>query len=80
MLLPKVTKVTTGHQKLTKMDQNSKITSFFARRAIKALAEGRSPPEELEVGPCSWPYLLVIVNPTLRVDYKEVKTRKGSLS
>ena len=27
----------------------------------KASAEGRSPPQELEVGPCSGPYLLVLL-------------------
>ena len=47
-LLLKVTKVTTGHKKLPKMGQNSIISS-----------EGRSPPQELEVGPRSGPYLLV---------------------
>ena len=56
-LLLKVTKVTTGHQKMPKMGQNSIISSFFARK--KASAEGRSPPQELEVGPRSGPYLLV---------------------
>ena len=61
MLLLKVTKVTTGHQKLLKMGQNTIITSFFARRAKKASAEGRSPPQEPEVGRRSGPYLLVIV-------------------
>ena len=59
MLLLKVTKVTTGHQKLPKMGQNSIISSFFARRAKKASAEGRSPPQELEVSPRSGLYLLV---------------------
>ena len=58
-LLLKITKVTTGHQKLPKMGQNRIITSFFAQRAKKASAEGQSPPQELEVGPRSWPYLLV---------------------
>ena len=58
-LLLKVTKVTTGHQKMPKMGQNSIISSFFARRAKKASDEGRSPPQELEVGPRSGPYLLV---------------------
>ena len=43
MLLLKVTKVTTGHQKLPKVVQNSIIRSFFARRAKKVSAEGRSP-------------------------------------
>ena len=60
-LLLKVTKVTIGHQKLPKMGQNSKISTFFARRAKKASAEGRSPPQELEVGPRSGPYLLVLL-------------------
>ena len=58
-LLLKVTKVTTGHKKLPKMGQNSIISSFFARK--KALGEGRSPPQELEVGPRSGPYLLVVI-------------------
>ena len=61
MLLLKFTKVTTGHQKLSKIGQNSIITSFFARRAKIASAEGRIPPQELEEGPRSGPYLLVIV-------------------
>ena len=61
MLLLKVTKVTTGHQKLPKMGQNSIISCFFARRAKKASAEGRIPPQELEVGQHSGPYLLVII-------------------
>ena len=60
MLLLKVTKVTTGHQKLPKMGQNSIISSFFARRTKKASAEGRSPPQELEVSPRSGLYLLVL--------------------
>ena len=51
MLLLKVTKVTTGHQKMPKMGQNSIINSFFARRAKKPFAKGQSPPQELEVGP-----------------------------
>ena len=37
------------------------ITSFFAQRAKKALAEGQSPPQELEVSPRSGLYLLVHV-------------------
>ena len=60
-LLLKVTKVTTGHQKLPKICQNSIIISFFARRANKASDEGRSPPQELKVGPRSGPYLLVLI-------------------
>ena len=59
ILLLKVTKVTTGHQKLPKMGQNSIISSFFVRRAKTASLKGQSPPQELEVGPCSGPYLLV---------------------
>ena len=43
-LLLKLTKVTTEHQKMPKMGQN----------------RVQSPPQELEVGPCSGPYLLVI--------------------
>ena len=58
-LLLKVTKVTTGHQKMPKIGQNSIISSFFAQRANKASAEGRSPPQEREVGPRSGLYLLV---------------------
>ena len=38
-VLLKVIKVTTEHQKLPKMGQNSIKSSFFARRAIKASAE-----------------------------------------
>ena len=38
--------------------QHNKL--FFARRAKKASAKGRSPPQELEVGPRSGPYLLVL--------------------
>ena len=54
--------VTTGHQKLPKMGQNSIIPSFFARRGKKASAKGRSPPQEIEVGPRSGPYLLDHLN------------------
>ena len=53
--------VTTGHQNMPKMGQISIISSFFARRAKKASAEGQSPPQELEVGPRSGPYLLVFL-------------------
>ena len=42
------------------MCQNSIKSPFFARRAKKALAKGRSPPQELEVGPRSELYLLVL--------------------
>ena len=58
-LLFKFTNVNTEHQKWPKMSQNSIIRSFFARRAKKASAEGRSPPQELEVVPRSGPYLPV---------------------
>ena len=61
-----VTNVTTkcyhGYYWTPKMGQNSIKSSFFARRAKKASAEGRSPPQELEVGPRSGPYLLVSFN------------------
>ena len=48
-------------QKMPKMGQNSIISSFFARRAKIASAEGRSTPQELEVGPRTGPYLLVYI-------------------
>ena len=44
-----------------KTTTTSIISSFFARRAKKSLGLGRSPPQEIEVGPRSGPYLLVIV-------------------
>ena len=50
-LLLKVTEVTTEHQKWPKVSQNSIKSSFFARRAKKAVAGGQSPPQELEVKP-----------------------------
>ena len=59
-LLLNVTKVTTGHPKFPKMGQNRIISSFFAQRAKKVLTEGRSPPQELELGPHIGPYLLVL--------------------
>ena len=43
------------------MGQNSIISSFFARKAKKASAKGRSPPQEQEVGPRSALYLLVFI-------------------
>ena len=43
------------------MGQNSIRSSFFAQRAKKASAVGRSPLQELEVGPRSGPYLLVVI-------------------
>ena len=62
MLLLKFTKVSTGHQKFPKKrgpKQHNKL--FFAWRAKKASAEGQSHPQELEGGPSSGPYLLVIL-------------------
>ena len=56
-----VTKVTTGHQKLLKMGQTSIISPFFPEGQKQPSAEGRSPPQELEVGLRSGPYLLVTV-------------------
>ena len=47
---------TTGHQKWPKMGQNS----IISQSAKKASAEGQRPLQELEVGPRSGPYLLVI--------------------
>ncbi len=35
------------------------VQVLYFLRAKKALAKGRSPPQELEVGPRSGPYLLV---------------------
>ena len=59
----KVTKVTTtsyqGYYWTPKNGQKSIISSIFDQRAKKASAKGQSPPQELEVGPCSGPYLLV---------------------
>ena len=66
MLLLKITEVTTGHQKLPKVGQNSIRRSFFARRAKKASSGGRSPPQELEVGPRSGPYILVYIKIKLK--------------
>ena len=60
-LLFKVTKVTTGHQILPKISPNSKISPCLDPKGKKALTEGRSPPQELELGPCSGPYLLVSI-------------------
>ena len=55
------TKCYHGYFWTPKMGQNSIKSFFFARRAKIALAEGRSPPQELEVGPRSGPYLLVVI-------------------
>ena len=35
------------------------VCDFLDKRAKKTLAEARSPPQKLEVGPRSWPNLLV---------------------
>ena len=48
-LLRLLLKVTKDTKKSPKMGHNSIISFFFARRAKKASAEGRSPPQELEV-------------------------------
>ena len=63
----KVTKVTTkcyhGYYWKPKIAKNGpKQQFFFCQRAKKASAEGRSPPQELEVGPRSGPYLLFLFN------------------
>ena len=53
--------VTTGHQKFSKMGQNSIKSFFFCPKGKKSLGLGRSPLQELEVGPRSGPYLLVVM-------------------
>ena len=58
-LLLNVTTVTTGHQKLPKIGKKSFF--FLPQGQKKASAKGRSPPQELEVGPRSGLYLLVIL-------------------
>ena len=45
--------------KRPKIGQNSKIDSFLPVGQNKPLAEGRSPPQELKIGPRSGPYPLV---------------------
>ena len=55
-LLLNVTTVTTGHQKLSKIGQNSIKSPFFP---VGKKSFGQSPPQELEVGPRSGPYILV---------------------
>ena len=62
-LLLKVTKVTTGHRKSPRMGQNNLISFFCCPKCKKSL--GLSPPQELEVGPRSGPYLLFILNQTM---------------
>ena len=76
MLLLNVTMVTTGQPKLPKMGQNRIKSSFFARK--KASAEGRSPPQELEVGPRSGPYLLVHFYIMNTSSYHTIRFRKKS--
>ena len=58
-LLLKVTKGTTGHQKWPKIGKNRKKAFFLPEGHQKPLDKGQSPPQELEVGPSRWPYLLV---------------------
>ena len=53
----KVTKVTTGQQKLPKIGQNSIRRSFLIERQKMPLVEGQRPPHELEV---SSSYILLI--------------------
>ena len=58
MLILKVTKVTTGHQKFPKMGQNS-ILSFFFPKGQKKPKPKAEALQEIEVDPYSKPYLLV---------------------
>ena len=68
MLLLKVTKFTTGHQKLQKKNgQKQHNNLFFWPKGKKSLSQRPSPPQELEVGPRSGPYLLVVL--TDRMDH-----------
>ena len=80
-LLLNASKVTTGHQKLPKIGQNSIISSLFARRAKKASAEGWCPPQELDVVFSSCPYIpfplgLFEIFQLLRVFFTFVKATK----
>ena len=70
--LLKVTKVTTEHQKRPKLGVNSILSPFFARRVSKASSECQSSLQELEKGPRSGPYLLVLV--TLAVQPLDLET------
>ena len=65
ILFKVTTKSDQGYYWTPKIGQNSIIRSFLAQRAKKASDEGRSPPQELEVGPRSGPYLLVFVDPVM---------------
>ena len=58
-----IIKVATEHQYWPKIGQNS-IISFFCLK--KALEEGQSPPQELEVGLCSWPSSNIKISVTNR--------------
>ena len=66
-VLLKVTGVSTEHRKWPKISKNSIKSPLFARRAKKASAGGRSPPQELEVNLRSGLYLLVICNLLMRI-------------
>ena len=59
-LLLKVTKVTSGHKNRQKWPKQHNKLFFLPEVQKKASAEGQSPPQELEVGPRSGPYLLVL--------------------
>ena len=63
-----VVKVTTEHQKCHN-------TPFFAHRAKKFSAGGRSPPQELEVGLRSGPYLLVFFIREMYHCFEEIQVR-----
>ena len=60
MLLLKVTEVTTEHQKRPRNGKNSIVSPFFAQRAKQTLDKGKNLPQELEVGPRSGSYHLVV--------------------
>ena len=65
--------VTTGHQKLPKMGQNSIISSIFCPKGKKRL--GRSPPLELEVGSRCGLYLLVFVKAAFPIEIPIVTSK-----
>ena len=62
-LLVKVTKVSTGHHKLSKMGQKSIVSSFLPQ---KNLVQRPMPSAEAELGLRSRPYLLVSFNPEVQ--------------
>ena len=72
----KVTKVSTKSYQ----GQNSIIRSFFPQRAKKAVAEGHSPPQELEVGPPSRLYLLVLLKSEKLIDTLNIIHMKSKIS